>query len=126
MFAKLGILFITGVLTIFIGVMMIVKSKYENSKFDNALNKMAQNPNAVAKTAASSYYNDKSNELIRYGLLAIVYGVIVAGIAGYWILAEKINMNQETVNIGVGVITVIGVIGVIATLMVTNKQDIRQ
>ena len=80
------IISIVGLLTIIIGILMINESKYNQNKFQDSVNKIN---NQQLNSEISGYYNSKSNALSLYGILSIVYGLIVFVLCAYCIYKDK-------------------------------------
>jgi hypothetical protein len=116
MFVKLGILFITGILTMIIGVKMIVEANN-----NVAFNKLVPNQDS----GPGLYYYRKADALYINGSLVIIYGIVITGISGYWILAEKFGVSEKTINIVIGIIAAIGVISSVVAMTVKNAHVTR-
>ena len=98
------ILFMVGLITLFLGIGMIIDSRYNNAKFLSLMkNLKTTNPDW---TLAMNIYNNKCNALSLYGALSIVYGLTVAAISVYLMYSGQYNINNNVI-IGISVVGVI-------------------
>lgn len=111
---KSGITFVVGLLTIAIGIIML-REGYNTSKFYDTMNSLKPAKQDIKNwEKAGNLYDVKSNALVIYGVLAVAYGVIVAGLA----LVDK----DHDANKVIGAIVSVGVLIVIVALVMKNSH----